>query len=283
MEEVKFEIQIQVSTRGTVPKRARPPKAPPPTMPPTLDDVEGDGDARTSEFFAAYANELPPGDAEVCKNIGESFASLHLPRLCKLFKLARNKALARIKKADAGMSDVDADAWLESIELNAGFEFRSQSVPASAALAETGLREPGEKAVRPRKPQELTISQELGAAVGDEVIPEWCYDVIKTCDPLLNTIREPELEAFTEGLLTAYGERFLRFNLGRPLCRHLGAQILKKLKLPLYGGRERNPANIMYEKARNRKVVSTVPFIPVPRSLALARIRVPRSWRMSCS
>jgi hypothetical protein len=54
----------------------------------------------------------------------------------------------------------------------------------------------------------------------------------------------------------------LRFNLGRPLCRLLGKQIARRLKLGTRGkvdGNLRQWQSILYEKSKNRFYVQTGP------------------------
>lgn len=229
---------------------------------PTLHQMEGDADALTVDWFRLFAEDLDGTDAEVCTKIGDAFKKWRLTRLGALFKLTRVKALETIAQANAGAPPEDNEAWLESIQMTAGFAFGEATVPSSAALAAPGLRSSGVKANNAPSNRVPTITEELQAkgTLVDEDIPPSSFLVIETPDPHLHEITEPELEAWTDSVLESYGERFLRFNLGRPLCRHLGRKAINKIKLPTYGGKkgdERNIGQMLYDKSRNRKTVSS--------------------------
>ena len=234
----------------------------------TLDSFEGDASAEIADFFGTWAGELvDEADARMAGDVGAAFVRVHrVTRLGAMFKLPRAKALQTV--TDAGGDE----PFLESIELHTGMHFREQTVPHSALLAESGQRSSGEgptqlaKDSLPRKTP--TISEELveEGTLHDEVVPFAAWQVIKTPDPHLRAITHPEAEAFFKEILAYYVGRFLRFNMGRDLCKHLGYEIRNKLKLPDYGqgenkrlGDDRDPGQILYELSKNRKKVHVSP------------------------
>ena len=236
----------------------------------SLAALDGDVNAHTADLFRLFADDLEGDDAAECTAIGDCFLKkFKLTRLGKFFKLARHRAVETVAEAinDKTVGRSASEAWVESIEMQAGLSFADQSVPDSAALIGTSsnvLRTSGTKRERQPAPnREKTISEILAAAgtLKDEVIPLSSFAVLETQEPHLHEISEPEVEVWTDAVLEAYGERFLRFNLGKPLARHLGIDARGKIKLPAYGEksaeqRTNSIGMMLYEKARNRKTVS---------------------------
>ena len=242
---------------------------------PTLDSMEGDAEALVEDFFTALAADHPGDpDASTMLAIGKELVQKYkLRRLGKMFRMPRNRAL-EVVEAEGG-----DEALLVAIELNAGFSFASQTVPASALLAgAAGARVSGETTRRVQRDRKVpTISDELLAegTLADETIPESCYAIIETDYSLGVAIEKKEQTEFTDALLEKYFERFFRFNLGRPLCRHLGKQIEKKLKLANNGSvdsKDRRWWKILYEKSRNRKQVRMLNSTPLPRTRPRLRL-----------
>ena len=239
---------------------------------PTLENLEGDATALVDDFFKALVAEEPEErDIVVLNKINMEIVNTYkLKRLGKMFKMSRVKALQVIN--DCGGDE----GLLVGIEINAGFTFADQNVPDSAALVGVGKRGSGETTTRVQRPRKQETISDLLNAEGtllDEIVPEDCYAVITTDCALGLPIDQPEQQRFTDMLLEKYFERFLRFNLGRPLCRLLGAQIEKRLILGPNGdvpGEKRKWWKILYEKSRNRKQVRNFPSLPSPFLLSLS-------------
>jgi hypothetical protein len=214
----------------------------------TLSQMRNDADALVADFINAYAAELPPKLATICIVARDLFLKKHLrTRLGSMFRLTLKQAEEVLVEAGADQGDVAG--WCASFEDAAGFEFREHNVPVSSHLATSagvvaGSRGPIATRVPPSG-RHRTIGQELNEAQEAYVLPECCYDKIDTDDPMTNTIREPELEAFSDAVMEALGTRFGRYNLGMPLCRMLGKQVAKRLPhIPLGKGKDRSWGSI---------------------------------------
>ena len=114
-----------------------------------LVSFHSDNEARVSDFFDAYAAELPPDMSARFRAYGSQFTRRHarvtLSSLFKLFRAQCNKVIADVHK-ELGFEDEDEDAIRESIEDAAGFEFQS---PLSAALVSTGQHKRNERSIWP--------------------------------------------------------------------------------------------------------------------------------------
>ena len=247
-----------------------------------LSQMKDDINAFTVDFFAAYANDQRDEEQrEQLIATGNVFIKEHVrTRLGQLFRLTIGQAEAACVKG--GVSKEEAPGWRGAIEDAAGMSFREQSVPSSAFLAtaagaetEYATKGPLVKFGKVRKPRLhkslLTVGAQMALDGSPPYIPEYCYDVIQTENPEMQTITEPELIAFTDRIIEYYGTVYGRFNLGRPLCRLLGKLAEKRLpKIPLGKGKNRAFRKILDIKTKNRKHVSWLAHatLPLPATLS---------------
>ena len=246
--------------------------------PRTLESFRCDGEARVTDFFQAYANEMPPSMAERFEAYGAKFMERHArARLSSLFKLLRsqcNSVIADVHK-EMKLTLEDEDAIRESIEEAAGFVFELSKAPESAALA-TKRKSPGGEGTQPKKGRSL--SQCLPQAQQIETaLPDSVFDVVTTPDPLINPITETELSLITDETLKFLCRTFGRHNVGLQIVRVYAAQIRRKVKIGPRGkknvvlGADRDLAQSLVEKARNRtyKTVSAAPQLNTALPLAI--------------
>jgi len=237
----------------------------------TLDSFYMDAQARVNEFFHVWSSDLVGDDAQSALKIGAEFIRVHArTRFSTFFKLQASVVEQVILENGGGTG------WRQTIEELAGFQFEGRSAPASADL----LRTESNESVRPAKklktdackhdshPNANTISAQLnesGELMGHP-LPDHVFSVITTPNPLVNEIKESDLEAFTDSVLAHCSRTFARFNIGRPLARIWGAQAHARLKkLPNYGsvaGEDRSIGNMLYEKSKNRSHVRCRPAPP---------------------
>ena len=248
--------------------------------PPSLTDMYADKEAKVRDFFDALAEELPSPLSGICTRTGDLFITKHLrTRLGQLFRLTRKQA--EDVTVEAGADQDEVPGFVASYEDAAGFEFRGHSVPESARLAchvaSDTLATKGTASASWKRKSLPTIGQEVKASHLEFGVPECCYDVIETMDPLNNPISEPELEAFSTEVIQAVGTRFGRYNIGRPYARILGKEIEKKLPhLPVGKGKNRSWGKILNTKSKNRKNVRHSPPPPPPPAPPRARAHTPR-------
>ena len=235
----------------------------------SLASFHSDTEARTCDFFEAYANELPADMGARFQAYGDKFIRRHARvQLKSLFKLMRAQCNKVITDVNTELHDEEGvgeeDGIRESIEEAAGFEFQKPEAPESAALVMGKKRKICEEdengAVKGRSLSQIVPrAQQL-----DAVLPSYVFDVVTTPDPLNNPISEPELSAITDETLKFLSKTFGRHNIGLGLARIYAAQIRKKVKIGDRGkknrvlGINRDLALSLVEKARNRtyKVVS---------------------------
>ena len=235
--------------------------------PRALADMKGDVDASTLVWFEQYANDLPSDLAVKCRRLGSYFLEAHGKRtLGTLFKLNAEQALKGLKACDL------EDGWLETLEDEAGFSFKDQKVPDSAALVAsacsnataTGPIHHKVKAERKRPP---TISEELQEAgtLEDERLPAVDH-LVDTVNPESIALQKSEVTAIVREIRRGYLRRYGKSNLGMPLCRVLGKQLEKKFpRLPSHGktaGHERRWWAILGYAAENGIYVSAIRFEP---------------------
>lgn len=246
----------------------------------TLASFHSDAEARTTDFFEAYANELPDDMAARFRAYGDKFIRRHARvQLKSLFKLLRGQCNKVITDVNTELQyedgDGEEDGIRESIEEAAGFAFEKPTAPESAALVTTKKRKLSElegaddSAARGQSLSQIVPrTEQLDAA-----LPDYVFDVITTPDPLHNPISEPELSALTDEALKFLCKKFGRHNIGAPMARIYAAQIRNKVKIGARGkgknrvaGEDRNLANTLVEKARNRtyKTVSCLEIKPLP-------------------
>lgn len=236
-------------------------------MPPDarkLASFHSDTEARTTEFFQAFADELPGDMAERFKAYGDKFIRKHARvQLKTLFKLGRdkcNKVIADVNKElqfDEGAGE--EDAIRVAIEEAAGFEFEKLTAPDSAALVTT-KRKIAEEDADAKEAKLGSLSQIVPRSEQlDAALPDYVFDGVTTPDPLNNPIEEKELSAITDETIKFLCKRFGRHNLGIGMARIYAAQIRKRVKLGDRGkgtnrvlGMNRNLAQSLVEKSRNR-------------------------------
>ena len=213
--------------------------------------------ARTHDFFAAIAADLPPGPAEVALLVGERLVTKHCcVRICALFKLMRYQVVTII--TDCG----GYAGWIESIEEFAGFKFADQTVPESSALVSQSTKRSGCSADRPEKIKVLrTISEKLvnqGTLV-DEKLPSTCFLGIKTPNYETNTIKDQELHHVLNNVAAYVVARHKSLKIGKNLAEIYARQIKDELpRLPPRGklpGHERDVAQMILDKVKNRTYV----------------------------
>ena len=149
---------------------------------PSLESMRGDSNARCIDFFAEYAEDLPPPlDGELLKIAEKLFIAHKRARLGALFKVGRVAVEQTIKDC---FPDESPDGWRKAIEEQAGFEFALSNVPASAALIR--LVGPSSVEVTLTKTENRilkgmsTISDDLlanGNEISESPIDEACFDV----------------------------------------------------------------------------------------------------------
>ena len=230
-----------------------------------LVSFHSDNEARVSDFFDAYAAELPPDMSARFRAYGSQFTRRHarvtLSSLFKLFRAQCNKVIADVHK-ELGFEDEDEDAIRESIEDAAGFEFQKPTAPESAALVSTGQHKREVDLARFRSlSQRLSSDEKLEA-----VLPSWVFDPITTIDPLNNPISETELSNITDEAIKFMCKQYGQHNIGIGLARIYAAQIRKKVKIGNRGkknvvlGKDRDLASSIVEKTRNRTYKSVRAF-----------------------
>ena len=238
-----------------------------------LESLKGDEGVRVSEFFGAYAADLPADLALTTIKCGEDFLRRKLrTNLRQLFSLTA--ADAEAVAIGAGIDKEDAPGWVAAWEDAAGMKFTGHGVPESAKLfavqAQTSVHK-GEAASANYKPRRTvrTIGQQLASENKTLVIPEYCYSWVQdTLDPATTSITEPEVEKFSDSVIEFVGTQYGRYNLGRPLCRRLGAGIARRLPfIPKGKGQHRRWWKILYNKTKNRKNVRLAPPRPPPTEL----------------
>ena len=251
-----------------------------------LKEFHCDVDARTSDFFEAYARELPSDMGERFRAYGELFIRRHARvQLSSLFKLMRaqcNKVIHDVHVAMGVEGDAgDEDGIRESIEEAAGFEFKKPTAPESASLVSSrkrNINEVGDTEGHERMSKGQSLSQILTREEQLD-LPDYVFDGVITPDPLNNAISEPELSTITDGTLLVLAKRHGRCNIGIQLARVYAKQIRKKVKIPDRGkkhivlGKDRDIAESLVQKSRNRtyKIVSAClpPSPPPVRALIL--------------
>jgi len=235
---------------------------------PSLESMRGDSNARCIDFFAGYAEDLPPPlNGELLKIAEKLFIAHKRARLGALFKVGRVAVEQTIKDC---FPDESPDGWRKAIEEQAGFEFALSNVPASAALIR--LIGPSSVEVTLTKTENRilkgmsTISDDLlanGNEISESPIDEACFDVFSS-DPLTCVCTELELHAFNDKVLTQFVAATGKLNFGMPLLRKMSAQAHKRVKyLPAYGktsGADRRFEKMFYDKSVNRAHVSASLF-----------------------
>ena len=204
--------------------------------PQDLTRLKGDDDALVQDFFLAYSQDLPEDLARITVACGNDFIRKKLrTNLRQLFQLPLSVAAAVAE--GNGIMPEDAPGWLTAWEDAAGMCFRDHSVPESALLyGIQGQTQVGvglaERAGTKMRKTIRTVGQQLAAENRELVVPEYCYSWIEdTLDPLTTTITEPELEKFSDSVIEFVGTKTGRYNMGRPLCKRMGAAICKRLPL----------------------------------------------------
>jgi hypothetical protein len=117
-------------------------------LPPSLQDMTGDEQAVSLDWFELYAQELPePVSSELRAISGAVFKKFKRARLGALFKVAQGAVEETIRATLQSISEAapdaitcdDAAGWREAIEVQAGFTFADANVPASAILVQNIL------------------------------------------------------------------------------------------------------------------------------------------------
>ena len=231
-----------------------------------LEDFCGDGEARVADFFAVWNEDLPAAHREANDKMCNEFITVYgRTRFKPWFKLKSNKVDEVIAKAFHSSSSREAgDGWREAIEDLAGFKFCKPEAPESAELvllSHKRTREEADEGVKPSDKKLCTVGSRLFAkgAMADEELPEQCYSVIETADPLVTTITEQEIGAFTDEVLEYCAGKHGSWAIGKALCRMYGKQASKRLpNLPDRGetlGRQRQWGRIIHDKSKNRRYV----------------------------
>ena len=231
----------------------------------TLGSFHSDIDARTVDFFDAFANELPDDMGAQFKAYGAQFIRKHarvqLKSLFKLNTLQCNQVIVDVNAAlcheeEAGYED----GIRESIEEAAGLEFQKPKAPESAALVPTKknfkreLEDDENDALKGRSiSQKVSREKQLEA-----MLPNYIFDGVTTPDPLNNAISESELSGILDEILKFISKTFGASNLGIAMARIYAAQIRAKVKIGDRGkknrvlGKDRDLAGSLVEKSRNR-------------------------------
>ena len=228
----------------------------------SLASFHSDTDARTGDFFEAYANELPADMGVRFKAYGDKFVRRHARVQFKsLFKLGRGQCNKVITDVNTELHEEQAvgeeDAIRESIEEAAGFEFQKPTAPESAALVTGKKRKIEEDENGALHGQSLSQIVPRAEQL-DAVLPDYVFDVVTTPDPLNNPIQEHELSAITDETLKFLSKTYGRHNIGLGLARIYAAQIRMKVKIGDRGkknrvlGIDRDLAQMLVEKSRNR-------------------------------
>ena len=230
----------------------------------TLESFEGDAQAHTRDFFQAWMADLTPADAEKGMAICDKLVTdLGRTRFSSLFKLPASQVDTLIRENGGG------EGWRMTIEAIAGFSFKEPTVPRSADLfngiGPTATVMECTVPVASTNHASMSISRTLTAQGKflDEVLPEYCFDVVKTKDPMNNEIKETDIEAFTNSVLQYAFTKYGAWNFGMPLARLFGKQAHARLRiLPTKGkvvGCKRDFGQMLYDKSRNRQFVCCPP------------------------
>ena len=245
----------------------------------SLEDMCGDGTTTVSDFFATWNIDLPPMLVARNERICHDFLHIHgRTQFSSWFKLTSTQADAVCNGHMGKDEGEDGTAWRKTIETMAGFNFAKPAAPESFELVQLSNKRKGitTKDVRPRKKPTTVASRLLASGkLTGATLPEACYDVIETEDPLVETIKEPEVHAFTtevaEYIACEYGD----WSIGRQLARTYGKQAKKRLpNLPDRGltlGRNRDLSRMIFHKCKNLMYVrccrsnrtrTTLPALP---------------------
>ena len=250
----------------------------------SISDFYGDADARVLDFFEAWATDLPSEQALLIAKLGSMFMKVHMrARFGAFFKLTRGQAREVVLHPDVGGDE----SLLDSLEALAGFKFEEPGVPESAALVNKVVPAARSKQIQIKSESKNgpTISQDLErtrtlmtAVLPDEAI----IQCSRTLNPTVNAIEEPEVQEQLVACLEYAAVTWGKINLGAPLSRLWGRQLMLKKKLPSYGQTQacnREWWKILYEGARNRGLVRELS----PTALALALTAAVRPFRRKCT
>jgi hypothetical protein len=216
-----------------------------------LEDFNGDSQASVAEFFAAWNQDLPPSLADINQRICDRFINVHgRTRFSAWFKLTSTLADSVISGAfrdtDGSHTSDSGEGWRSAIEDLSGFRFAKPVAPPSAQLG----------AYPNMKKQNVSARLAASGGLMEETLPESCYDVIDTCNPLEETITEPEVQAFTDAVVVHIASKHGDWAVGRMLSRLYGKQAKQRLpNLPHRGvtrGHHRILGKMIEYKCKNR-------------------------------
>jgi len=238
-----------------------------------ISSFKGDLDAKLVDFFDSWNQELHAQLAAKNNELCERFMTEHgRTRFETWFKLTTSQA-------DKVCADVGVGSgWRQTIEEMCGFSFTAPAAPQSAQLvsgAGADGHAPSSKSFRTRTAGALLAQNGL---LMSERLPQACFDVVTTADPLANTITEADISSFTDAVLQHAAARHGTWSLGRCLLRVYGAQAAARLpNLPKYGklpGCEREWWKILELKAHNRQYVRPAQLnLPLASNLCALRTR----------
>ena len=219
-----------------------------------LGDFKGDGQARIADFFASWNADLPYDIAEannrICDKFITAFGRTRFETWFTLKTTQVDAVITEIKGED------DEGTWRETIESLAGFRFERPYAPDSAALI-------SDRSV-PEKPlfKAVNVSARLAQSgkLALQKLPESCFDVIETVNPMENIISESELQGFTDAVCAVVAAKHGDWKLGAALARVYGQQAKVRLpNLPDRGtvsGKDRKIDKMIFNKCKNRLYVN---------------------------
>ena len=229
--------------------------------PRSVADFKGDGQALVADFFSAWNRELPDPLAARNEEILDGFTSKHgRTRFATLFKLNATQADSIVEAAF--VESESGEGWRETIEELAGFKFQKPVAPDNAGRFSADRTLCGNSPGLMSTPKPMNVSARLAIEgnLASQVLPEGCFSVIDTADPMNEFITEAELQAFTFEVAAYIASHFGDWHVGRAIARVYGKQAKQRLpNLPDRGaciGRKRDIGRMIQNKCKNRLYVS---------------------------
>ena len=233
-----------------------------------IEYFEGNAKAKTADLFNTMNEHLSPDVVAVNTKVLEELLKKGRATLRLLFKMRLTDMNTLYQQCGGDLG------FVQTLQDTTEMKFATDEAPGASHEDNTGmlatLADPSSQVrTNPRTgvPTDNVSSRLTSDDIEDLDLPEHVFSGIKTKDPHINAIGEPELEAFTDAIvahiLCEYGD----LKAGLPLARHFGSLAKARLTLPNYGntaGEDRNIGNMIFYKCKNRLYVCEAPLPPPP-------------------